>query len=212
MRILVAEDDPVTRALLLGHLEGWGYEPVVALDGEGALAALLDPSGPHLAILDWMLPGVEGVEVCRRVRSERPDGERIYLLVLTSRAGKEDVVAALESGADDYLTKPFHAGELRARIRTGARLIELQDGLAARVEELEAALIREKELLGLLPICSYCRNVRDDRSYWRTLEEYLASIPEVRFSHGICPDCLEKHFPEDSSELEPEGRVMEAGE
>lgn len=204
MRVLVAEDDPVTREVLVAQLKAWGYDSVPAADGLQALKHLRDPSGPFLAILDWMLPGMEGVELCRRTRADRPDGDQVYLIILTSRGEKEDLIAALESGADDYLTKPFHSGELRARVETGARVVELQRRLAGRVEELEAALERERELQALLPICSYCRNVRDDGAYWQSLEEYLGTRNEVRFSHSICPSCYDEQFREELGPLDPD--------
>lgn len=104
----------------------------------------------------------------------------------------KDVIAGLDSGADDYITKPFDREELRARLRAGCRIVGLQMSLAERVMGLEASAARIKELGGLLPICAWCRKVRDDQDYWQTVESYVTSRSEVRFSHGICPACLEK--------------------
>ena len=97
----------------------------------------------------------------------------------------------LEAGADDYVTKPFHHPELRARLRGAVRVIELQEQLVARVTELEVALSRVRQLQGLVPICSYCKRVRSDRDYWEQVEGYIARHTEAVFSHGICPECLE---------------------
>ena len=112
-----------------------------------------------------------------------------YLILLTARSEKTDVVIGLDSGADDYLTKPFDSSELRARIQVGTHVLELQKTLVDRVQELEAALSQVKQLQGLLPICSYCKKVRSEENYWQRVESYLAEHAQVVFSHGICPDC-----------------------
>lgn len=139
MKVLIAEDDMVSRRVLETTLGMWGHEVVVAGDGEAALAVLEGAAAPPLAILDWMMPGMDGVEVCRRIRlSDR--ATPTYIILLTAKTKKEDVVAGLAAGADDYLTKPFARVELRARIEVGARVIKLQKRLADRVEELKRAL------------------------------------------------------------------------
>jgi two-component system, cell cycle response regulator len=133
-RILVADDDPVSRRVLEGLLKKWGYDVLIANDGLEALRLLQSRDAPRLAVLDWMMPGMEGVQVCQRVRdSTRP---YMYLLLLTARSQRDDLVRGLESGADDYLTKPFDAEELRARLHVGKRILELQDNLIAAREKL----------------------------------------------------------------------------
>ncbi len=187
-RVLIAEDDPVSRLVLERTLRGWNYDVVVTRDGTEAWGALLADDAPRLAILDWMMPGLEGPEVCRRVRAlARPIPT--YLILLTARGQTDDVVTGLESGADDYVTKPFERQELRSRLRVGERVLSLQQGLADRVQELEEALGLVKELKGLLPICCYCKAVRDDRNYWHRVETYITAHSAARFSHGICPAC-----------------------
>lgn len=143
---------------------------------------------PTLAILDWMMPGMDGPDVCRRVREERPDAN-MYLLLVTAREGRSDVVAGLDAGADDYIIKPFDPEELRARIAVGVRVLGLQQKLAERVAELQTALSNVKQLRGLLPICSYCKRIRGDDQYWMQVEGYIAEHSEAQFSHGICPSC-----------------------
>jgi two-component system cell cycle response regulator len=138
MRILIAEDDPVSRRVLQAHLSKWGYEVVVTNDGVEAWHALQQADPPSLAVLDWMMPSMDGPEVIRRLR-ERDDASYVYVVLLTAKSQKEDIVAGLEAGADDYLVKPFDAHELRARIRTGKRILDLQQQLVA----VQAALREE---------------------------------------------------------------------
>lgn len=190
MKILIADDDPVSRQVLVRALAQWGYELTVCCDGEDAWTALQVEEPPPLAILDWMMPGLDGVDICRRVREQqRPDP--IYLIMLTARNEKQDLVAALRAGADDYITKPFDYDELRVRVQVGVRIVKLQQALAERVKELEHALSQVKLLQGLLPICSYCKKIRDDQNYWRQVEDYITSHSEAQFSHSICPECYE---------------------
>lgn len=188
MKILIAEDDPVSRRVLAATLEMFGYEVVVAADGAEAWTALQRDDAPSLIILDWMMPELDGVEICRRVR-ETATSTPPYLILLTAKSEKSDVVAGLDAGANDYLTKPFDRAELRARVQVGAQVLGLQKNLADRVGELEDALAQVKQLQGLLPICSYCKNIRDEQNYWQRLDSYLMEHADVMFSHGICPDC-----------------------
>jgi DNA-binding response OmpR family regulator len=191
MRILIAEDDPVSRRLLQAALVKWGYEVVVTTNGKEAWETLQQPGAPSLLVLDWLMPETDGVEVCRQAR-ETPALKSAYIILLTSRGSKEDIVQGLQAGADDYVTKPFDHGELRARVQVGSRVVQLQSALADRVKELEEAIANVKQLQGLLPICSYCKKIRDDGNYWHRVESYIAGHANVRFSHGICPDCSNK--------------------
>jgi phosphoserine phosphatase RsbU/P len=188
MRVLIAEDEPVSRRLLNATLLRWGYEVTVATDGAEAWSILQRPEAPSLVVIDWLMPGMDGVELCRRARKDSRLNTS-YIILLTSRSSKDDIVQGLEAGADDYITKPFDNAELRARIQVGARVIHLQSALAERVRELESALSQVKQLHGLLPICCYCKKIRDDRNYWHQVESYVANHTDVRFSHGICPEC-----------------------
>jgi len=122
--ILIAEDDPVSRRLLELFLVKWGFEVSIATTGTEALQMLERLDAPRLAILDWMMPGMEGVQVCQKLR-ETADRKYVYVLLLTARTQKEDLLQGLESGADDYLTKPFDAQELRARLHVGQRILDL---------------------------------------------------------------------------------------
>jgi phosphoserine phosphatase RsbU/P len=188
MRILIAEDDAVSRRLLEATLRRWGHAVVTTCDGAQAWEEMRKEDAPLVAILDVEMPGLGGVELCRRLRAS-VRAVAPYLILLTARGGKRNVVAGLEAGANDYVVKPFDPSELRARVNTGVRMLELQTSLAERVRELEEALSQVKQLQGLLPICSYCKSIRDDGNYWRQVESYIAEHSGVQFSHGICPDC-----------------------
>ncbi|HKI32562.1 MAG TPA: response regulator transcription factor [Gemmataceae bacterium] len=191
MRVLIAEDNLTSRHALQMHLAQWGYDVISTSNGAEAWSAFQAPDAPRLAILDWMMPQMDGLEVCRRVRG-LPNPEPPYIILLTARCDSNDVITGLESGADDYLTKPVDRGELRARLGAARRVVELQASLAARVRELEAALARVKQLQGLLPICCYCKKVRGDENYWQQVDAYISEHADVQFSHGICPDCYER--------------------
>ncbi|RMH08385.1 MAG: DNA-binding response regulator [Nitrospirae bacterium] len=186
--ILIADDDPLSRHRLIAALNRAQYDVVEAADGLGAWRVLQHLPRPCLAIIDWMMPGLNGLELCRTIK-QSPLGHSTYLILVTAKSSRHDVVSGLEAGADDYIVKPFDADELRARVHVGLRILELQEGLAQRVCELEAACQQIKRLQGLLPICCYCKKIRDDKNYWRQVEDYLSEHAEVQFSHGVCPQC-----------------------
>ena len=191
MKILIADDEPVSRRMLEATMSKWGYTLTVCDDGEQAWQAFQDDNPPVLAVVDWLMPKIDGVELCRKVRATA-NLRSMYVILLTSRGNKDDIISGLEAGADDYITKPFVPDELRARIRVGLRVAKLQSTLADRVRDLEAALSRVHQLQGLLPICCYCKKIRDDQNYWHQVESYVSQYADVRFSHGVCPDCLSK--------------------
>jgi len=138
MKVLIAEDDLVSRKLLEAVLKKWGYEVISTTDGDQAWKILQTPESPQLAILDWMMPGLDGIEICRKMRTEKISEELYhYLILLTSKTSKEDIVAGIEAGADDYIVKPFHKQELHVRMRAGQRIIELQSELIAAKETLK---------------------------------------------------------------------------
>jgi PleD family two-component response regulator len=190
-KILVAEDEAVTRTLLEEILASWGFQVIAVADGDQAWQAIETDDPPLLLILDWMMPGTDGLEVCRKLRSAYPD-RPTYAILLTAKEGRDDLIQGLHGGANDYIAKPFDYAELRARVEVGARVIGLQKSLTDRVEELQEALSRVKQLQGLLPICAYCKKVRDDKNYWQQVEAYISKHSDVQFSHGICPDCYRK--------------------
>jgi two-component system, cell cycle response regulator len=146
--ILVADDDPIFRRLLQSRLQGWNYRVTTAEDGTQAWDVLQQPNAPELLVLDWLMPGIDGIELCRRIRQEQSDRYQ-YILLVSGKDEKQDVVDGLEAGADDYLTKPFDIGELRARLRAGRRILSLQHELIQAREVLRFQATHDS-LTGLL--------------------------------------------------------------
>jgi DNA-binding response OmpR family regulator len=190
MNVLVADDHEVNRKLLRTLLSAEGYDVVEAANGTEALGFLQNAQRPVVGLIDWEMPQVEGIEVCRRARALGASVP-LFLILVTVRDSKQDVVAGLQAGANDYITKPFDKTELLARVKIGSQMVNLQQTLTHRVEELKEALINVKHLSGLLPICSYCKKIRDDQNYWQQVEAYVGQHSEARFSHSICPTCYE---------------------
>ena len=190
MRALIADDDRVAVEVLSRTMARWGFEVSVAYDGAAIWKKMQSVEGPSIALLDWMMPHIDGAEVCRRVREELPQAH-MYLILVTSLESRRDMVAGLNAGADDYIIKPFDPDELRARVQVGERVLRLQERLAERVAELQAALTNVKQLHGLLPICSYCKKIRGDDQYWQQVEAYISQRSDLKFSHSICPECFE---------------------
>lgn len=195
MKILIAEDDFTSRLMLKEIFEQWGYKVILTEDGEKAWEILKKPGAPRIAVLDWVMPGMDGVEVCKRVKAMEGE-DPIYIILLTGRSSKGDIVRGFEAGADDYMTKPFDENELRARIRVAIRMIDIQSILTEKVKKLKDALDEIKTLKGFIPICASCKQIRDDKGYWNRLEAYIQKHSEAVFTHSICPDCIEKLYPD----------------
>jgi sigma-B regulation protein RsbU (phosphoserine phosphatase) len=190
-RILIAEDDRISRRMLGNILGDWGFDVVAACDGLEAWQILQSKDAPRLAILDWLMPGMDGLEICRQARALAKH-DPLYLILLTVKTKTEDIVTGLRSGADDYMTKPFDLAELEARLQVAKRILNLQSDLAVRVSQLEAAISQVQELEGLLPICMYCKKIRNDKNSWEQMESYISAHSKANFSHGLCPSCFEK--------------------
>ena len=170
MKVLIAEDDPVSQVILQRTLEGWGYQVSATEDGERALEILLEADGPRLAILDWMMPGLDGPQVCRRVReAQRDDAPYTYLVLLTAMDATRHLVAGLVAGADDFVSKPFDKHELRARVRTGQRIVQLHCDLLEAKAELQRQSITDS-LTG----------ARSRRAILRRLGQELARVERER--------------------------------
>ena len=181
MRILVAEDDGVSRVVLSTKLRGLGHEVVETLDGTEAWREFQHEQ-PQIIITDWMMPGVDGGELSELIRAQ-VDGPYTYIIVLTSLTGKGSFLDAMDAGADDFLSKPVDMDELTARLRVAERVLALQ---------AEVKLMQK-----LLPICMYCGKIRDknadwdDQANWENLENYVQENTDVQFSHGVCKDCYD---------------------
>lgn len=148
MKILVAEDEGLAREVVARTLTGLGYDVVAVADGQAAWSVLQQPDAPHLAVLDWMMPGLDGPELCRRLRARGP-GPYVYVILLTAKTSQADVVAGLNAGADDYILKPFHRDELEARVRAGRRIVDLEARLLEAKEQLRQQATSDP-LTGLL--------------------------------------------------------------
>lgn len=193
MRVLIADDDLTSRDVLAAALVGLGYDVVPTCDGDEALGVMTGDDAPRLAVLDWLMPGLEGPALCRAIRAVG-DERQPHLILLTALDDKAHVVEGLDAGADDYIVKPFDPVELRARIAVGARIVGLRDRLAAKAEELRLALAEVRTLRGLVPICMHCKRVRKDEGLWQNIADYVAARTEAEFTHGLCPECMEEHY------------------
>lgn len=191
LEVLVADDEAVSRTVVGAMLKKAGYVVSFAPDGEQAWAQLDGKDPPAIALLDWEMPGLAGPEVVGRIRA-REWQTPPYVILLTSRDSSADIVAGLRAGADDYLTKPANEDELIARVNVGARVVGLQSALAERVRRLEEALANVKALQTLLPMCAYCKAIRNDQNYWERVETYFHDHSGVSFSHSYCPTCYER--------------------
>jgi sigma-B regulation protein RsbU (phosphoserine phosphatase) len=177
MKVLIVDDDTVTRLLLVATLRKLGYEPITARNGREAWQIFQNDTFPIL-ISDWMMPELDGLELCRLVRAENRT-RYTYIILLTMLGGKGCFLEGMRAGADDFITKPFDEDQLAARLHVAQRIVNLQREI--------------KQLQGLLPICSYCKKIRDDREQWQQLEHYIASRTDAVFSHGICNECYARY-------------------
>jgi CheY-like chemotaxis protein len=190
VKILVADDDATSRTILAKALRSVGHEPVLASDGEEAWKAFRSDD-VECVVTDWMMPGLSGPDFCRRVRAHETRSWA-YLLLLTAKDANADLVEGLLAGADEFMSKPFDLDVLRARLHVAQRVLGLERSLRSRVTELEEALAEVKTLRGLLPICMYCKKVRDEREAWQAVEEYVSKRSAAQFSHGVCPGCWDQ--------------------
>lgn len=188
MKLLIAEDEYTTRLTVQVVLEQWGYRVDSVEDGTSAWKILQKPDGPQIAILDWEMPGINGVDLCSKVKMLDRDTP-IYVILLTGRDDQNDILMGFDAGADDYITKPFDENELRARVRVAERLVSIQEELVISNEELRSVLNHVELLQETLPVCTSCHSVQNGDEKWRSLEEYVQQQDDARFQYTICPHC-----------------------
>ncbi len=193
MKILIAEDDQITSKMEQFILVKWGYEVIATKDGVEAWKVAQKKDAPRLVLLDWMMPKMDGMEVCKRLRALSIEKNfPVYIIMLTSRKDSEDIIEGLSEGANDYISKPFSVNELKVRLNVGIKYLSLQNSLIKRAEDLEEAIEKVKQLQTFLPICAYCKKIRDDQDVWSDVEHYIEEHSELDFSRSICPDCEAK--------------------
>ncbi|TKB08123.1 response regulator transcription factor [Desulforhopalus sp. IMCC35007] len=192
MKILIAEDEFTTRMMVQVCLENWGYTVTSVTNGEEAWLKLQNADAPQIAILDWEMPELDGIEVCRRVKEmdlENPP----YVILLTGRDSNTDIVRGFDAGADDYMTKPFNDNELQARVRVAERLVRTQTSLASTVYELKEALNQLEMLETEINVCSQCQSVFSPYDGdWHSMEEIINQGADPRFIVSTCPGCQRK--------------------
>lgn len=204
--ILIVDDIGKNIQVLAGILKNKKYAISFATDGQQALE-MIESEDYNLILLDIMMPKMDGFEVCKKIK--QMEGKKdIPIIFLTAKAQQQDITEGFKIGAVDYIVKPCHAGELKARVATHLQLksakdlISEQNGiLKDKNQELEqlnrelaASLEKIKTLEGIIPICCICKKIRDDKGYWEQIEAYISKHSPAQFSHGICPDCLDKHY------------------
>ncbi|MDP3073545.1 MAG: response regulator transcription factor [Opitutaceae bacterium] len=189
MKILAVEDNAVARAVLRQALQRLGHEAVEATDGEAGWAAFLKHDDVRVVVSDWTMPRGDGLELCRRIRA-RPDEEYVYFILLTARdASEQNRSDAADAGVDDFLSKPLDVSDLWMRLRVAERIL----GYTRQVRQLEQ----------MMPICTYCKKVRDDQNYWQQIEGYITERTGSDFSHSVCPDCYQRVVLPEIEQLQP---------
>jgi phosphoserine phosphatase RsbU/P len=191
VKILIAEDDFISEKILQLALEREGHEVVVNKDGLSAWRAF-DQEPVRVVVSDWMMPGLDGLDLVRRIRGRRGTDYTYVILLTAMQTDRENLRRAMEAGVDDFLSKPLDREVIAMRLRVAERILEYT---------------RQIRLLkDLLPICMYCKRIRDDSNYWQQLESYIHTHTGSNFSHGVCPDCLRKELGGSSETPAPEGR------
>ncbi len=179
MKVLLIENDPISRLYMEASLATLGLVSEIAESGEEARRIITTTPSIRLVVCDWMMPDRSGLQLCRWVRARKL--EYVYFILYTPcDASKENEDAAIDAGVDDFLQKPVNLRELRIRLHVAKRILD------------SAAHIRE--LQGLVPICSYCKSVRDDEDYWQRIEQYVSARTGSEFTHSVCPACYEDHI------------------
>jgi DNA-binding response OmpR family regulator len=178
-RILIAEDDPISAKILHAALSKFGYEPVIAQDGAEAWD-IFNREPARLIVSDWMMPGLDGLALCEKVRARAQTPYTYFILLTANRTSTDNYEMAAAAGVDDFLTKPLDREAIRMRLRVAERILQY----TAEIRQLQE----------MIPICVYCRKVRDEHDYWDMVESYIQKETGSRFSHGACPECYGKEM------------------
>lgn len=192
--ILIVDDNPDNLRLLLGILADKGYRVRPTANGEHAIASI-EKEPPDLILLDIMMPGLSGFEVCSHLKANEVTAgiPVIFISALNEISSKTQ---AFEAGGVDYITKPFNSSEVLARIETHLTIRNLIKDLEAKNDQLRKALDEIKTLRGIIPICSNCKNIRDDKGAWHQIEAYIRDHSDAEFTHGLCQECVKELYPD----------------
>lgn len=174
MKIVLADDDPVTITGCSGILRSYNHEVISCTNGNDALIRIVSIAEPCLAILDWLMPGMTGIEVCQELRQTflRID---VYIVLLTAKKERDNLLVALRSGVNDYITKPFDPKEFEARVLIASNILQLYREI--------------RTLQNMLPMCAWCKRVRKDQQIWQSMEHYFQNSYDVKFTHCLCEEC-----------------------
>jgi CheY-like chemotaxis protein len=197
--VLVVDDIPKNLEVIGNILSLEQYQISVAADGDKAWK-IINRISPDLILLDIMMPTIDGYTLCKKIK-ELDDKKDIPVIFITAKTSPDDLVKGFGLGAVDYITKPFNAAELTARVRTHIDLYRAKKRNEYLIGELQAALAQVKTLSGLLPICCVCKKIRDDEGYWQQVETYISAHAEVKFSHGLCPTCVRAKYPQFADDI-----------
>jgi len=190
--VLVVDDQPNNLRVLFTYLQSRGLKVLIADSGKRAIEQT-ERQPPDIILMDVMMPGMDGFETCRRLKRNK-DLAAIPVIFMTALTEMKDKLSAFSAGGVDYVTKPFQQEEVLARITAHLTIRDLQQQLVSKNKRLERMLGEVKTLRGILPICSKCKMVRDDKGYWKQVELYVAEHTEAEFSHSYCPRCLDKEL------------------
>jgi DNA-binding response OmpR family regulator len=196
MKIMIVDDDAVSRRMLQGLLTKQGYGVLVASNGREAWE-IYRQENISLVITDWIMPELDGLRLCQMIRAMGRQ-RYTYIILITIMTGKGSYLEGIEAGADDFLSKPYDPDVLRARLHVAKRLLDLQ----AEVHQLQ----------GMLPICSYCKRIRNDDNLWTQVEAYVSQHSNADFTHGICPQCEDKYVRPQLEAMEREAELLAQGE
>ncbi|MEN8692290.1 MAG: response regulator [Desulfobacterales bacterium] len=195
IKILIVDDDPEVLFATSRIVKTAGYEVLEASTGLECMESARNNS-PDLILLDVVLPDVLGSELCRQIKADPFFDGTFVVLLSGSKTSSDDQAEGLDVGADGYIARPISNRELKARVNAMVRILTAEREKNRLIAELKEALSKIKKLSGLLPICSHCKKIRDDKGYWNKIESYIHKHSDAEFSHGICPECAEKYYPD----------------